>query len=711
MSFPTLRFGREITGDLEPAERREWLVTNGIGGYASGTVAGSLTRRYHGYLVAAITPPLGRTLLLSRLEDTVTYDGTSYELSTNHWTTGTLAPAGYRYVENFVLEGLIPTWTYACADALIEKRVWMERGANTTYVRYVYVRGGSPVRLNCRALVDYRGYHDTTHGYDPHARAQAVERGFSWRASDQAATLYVRAQGATCTLADEWYYGFALPREAERGLDDTDDHLHAATFETQLTPGQDITFVASTEADAPLVGGQALERRRTYEAQLLTRFRTTYAGITSRYVAPANGTAINGNGPANGSKNTYGQPSPGAPAWIEHLALAADQFVVDRSTPSEPDGKTIIAGYHWFGDWGRDTMISLPGLTLDLGDSATAAKILRTFAQFVSEGMLPNRFPDAGETPEYNTADATLWYFEAIRACYAASQDAQLLKDLFPVLAGIIDAHVKGTRFGIGVDPNDGLLRAGVPGVQLTWMDAKVGNWVVTPRIGKPVEINALWFNAVRTMETFAPLVGADPRPYTLLAKKASMNFDRFWNVHAGYCFDVIDGPKGNDPALRPNQLFLLSLHFRPYDRARELAILEACSRVLLTSYGLRSLSPRDPAYIGTYGGDQAKRDGAYHQGTTWGWLLGPFTIAYLRTRGDVAGARKLLAPFEDHLRDYGLGSIAEIFDGDAPFTPRGCIAQAWSVAECLRAFMRVTAAEAAERVASPEPPAPAERH
>jgi predicted glycogen debranching enzyme len=376
------------------------------------------------------------------------------------------------------------------------------------------------------------------------------------------------------------------------------------------------------------------------------------------------------------------------PAWIDRLVLAADQFIVERPLPDEPNGKTIIAGYHWFGDWGRDTMISLPGLTIATGRPEVARSILRTFAKYVDQGMLPNRFPDAGETPEYNTVDATLWYFEAIHTYYSATEDDDLLRELFPVLADVINWHCRGTRYNIHLDATDGLLYAGEPGVQLTWMDAKVGDWVVTPRIGKPIEVNALWYNALRTMAKFARQLSQPYQEYDAIADRALARFARFWNSEVGYCYDVLDGPNGDDASLRPNQIFAVSLPESPLTSAQQRGVVEACGRMLLTSHGLRSLSSEHPQYKGHYGGNQLQRDGAYHQGTTWGWLLGPFVLAHLRVYGNPTQACQFLEPMANHLCDRAMGSLSEIFDGDAPMTPRGCIAQAWTVAEVLRAWL-----------------------
>jgi len=392
--------------------------------------------------------------------------------------------------------------------------------------------------------------------------------------------------------------------------------------------------------------------------------------------------------------------SPDEPDWIRHLTLAADQFIVQRTSKHENPGKdsnsgsTVIAGYPWFGDWGRDTMIALPGLTLSTGRPQVAASILRTFAQFVSQGMLPNRFPDADEEPEYNTVDATLWYFHAIHQHFLYAADSSLVKELYPTLAGIIDWHQRGTRYNIHVDPDDGLLFAGEQGVQLTWMDAKVGDWVVTPRIGKPVEVNALWHNALRVMADLSGRLGKSKvaQTYREQAESVAENFRRrFWFQEGGYLFDVIDGPEiKQDPSLRPNQIFAVSLPSKILNDAQAQAVVDICARHLWVSYGLRSLAAGDPAYTGHYGGKPLQRDGAYHQGTVWGWLLGPFATAHYRVYGDAGLARSILAPMRHHLSDAGMGSISEIFDGDPPHTPRGCYAQAWSVSEILQAWQEI---------------------
>jgi len=388
-----------------------------------------------------------------------------------------------------------------------------------------------------------------------------------------------------------------------------------------------------------------------------------------------------------------------APCWVRQLALAADQFIVQREVRQQR-GISIIAGYPWFTDWGRDAMIALPGLTSVLGRHDIAFEVLETFARCADRGMLPNRFPDGDEPPEYNTVDATLWLFHAFAHWLSGERTREreparrLPRRLLQALLDIIEAHVAGTRFGIAVDPGDGLLRAGEPGVQLTWMDAKVGDWVVTPRMGKCVEVNALWLNALDVTARLAVQAGNEAAAQRCedLLTTASAHFERFWNDERGCLYDVIDvdGGTGCDASLRPNQIFAVSLPYSPLPVEQMRCVVDTCARELLTSYGLRTLSARESAYVGRYEGDVRQRDGAYHQGTVWSWLLGPFTLAHHRVYGDAALAQSFLQPMAQHLRDACIGSISEIFDGDAPHTARGCFAQAWSVGEILRAWARL---------------------
>lgn len=661
-------FGREICGNLHTAESREWLVTNGIGGFASGTVSGLLTRRYHGLLMAALKPPLGRTLMLSKLDETVTYggiypdNGRIYPLHANRWADGTREPDGFKHLNRFHLEGTTPVWTYACANALLEKRIWMKQGENTTYIQYKLTRATGPMTFEAKAFINYRDYHNTTIMNDWQPVTEPIANGLKFTVFPGAQPLYLRTDADEITPQFDWYEGFFLSIEDYRGQNDVEeDHIYAAHIRTILRPGQTLTIVASTEPDVPLDSDAALAERVAYETALQTSAQK--AGLKDCWTPE-----------------------------IAQLVLAADQFIVKRPTKRDANGRSLIAGYHWFSDWGRDTMIALPGITLTTGRPEIAASILRTYAQFIDQGMIPNRFPDAGETPEYNTVDATLWYFQAIRSYYQATNDLALVRDLYPALQEIIKWHRRGTRYNIHMD-KDGLLYAGEEGVQLTWMDAKVDNWVVTDRIGKPVEINALWYNALCTMSEFAEALGVDGREYDTLAGIAKTGFSAFWNDEMGYCYDVLDTPEQKpDLSLRPNQLLAISLPYSPLTPQQQRSVVDACARHLLTAHGLRSLSNDDPAYIGTYGGDRYKRDGAYHQGTAWGWLIGPFISAHLRVYKNPQEALSYLTPLLYHLRDHGVGTLSEIFDGDPPFTPRGCIAQAWSVAEVLRVWQEIHA-------------------
>jgi predicted glycogen debranching enzyme len=676
-TFPSeVDFGREICCDLPAAESREWLVTNGIGGYAFGTIAGHQTRCYHGLLVAALQPPLGRTLLLAKLDETARYASEEFELFTNRWADGAVAPEGYRNIERFHLEGTTPVWTFALADALLEKRIFMPSGANTTYVLYRLVRAGSPVELSIKVLADYGDEHCVTVGKTRPMDVTLVEGGLQVVAFDGASPLYVLSDSATARPAAEWYRNFELAVERARGLPDHTDRFFAGELNARIAPGGSLTIVASTAATPSLIGEAAFAKRQSETGALLDRF-----------FAANNGSAQ--------------APSPA----IQQLVLAADQFIAARPLDGADDAKTILAGYPWFSDWGRDTMIALPGLCLSTGRPWLARNILRTFSRFVSEGMLPNQFPRAGAAPVYNTVDATLWYFEAVRQYFEATSDIGLLHELYPVLDNIMDAHVRGTRYHIQVDPADGLLYAGEPGVQLTWMDAKVGDRVVTPRIGKPVEVNALWLNAAEAMAGFARALGRNATRYEGLAERARTGFARFWNSQKQFCYDVIDapgGPDSKDAALRPNQILAVSLPETALAAGQQRAVVDVCARELLTSFGLRSLGRNETGYRGRYAGSPEERDDAYHQGTVWGWLLGPFALAHLRVYRDVAAAMSFLEPMFAHIQAAGLGTASEIFDGEPPFTPNGCIAQAWTVGETLRAWRAITAAREKEDATRP---------
>lgn len=649
-----IHFGREITGDLITALRREWLVTNGIGGYAMGTVAGARTRRYHGLLVAAVNPPAGRALMLAGLDTWITVGHARYPLVTHDWAAGVVLPDGYRHLESFGLDGTIPIFTYAVGGAQIVQRIWMSHGHNTTYITYTYARGAEPINLELTPLCTYRDHHGITAGSDTSSPiVNELKGGVEVIMEPGTLPLCLYANTGEIVLGREWWWAFQLDQETRRGLSDQEDLFAATTITASLPPGATFCLVATTE-QRPVSWKEALEAERERQAGLL-------------------------------KASSVGED---APEWIRQLVLAADQFIVDRPIDEGGTGKSVIGGYPWFSDWGRDTMIGLPGLTLATGRPEVAAAILRTFARFVDRGMLPNRFPGTGDAPEYNTVDATLWYFVAIHHYLDAQNDNALAAELYPVLVDIIDWHLKGTRYGIKVDPEDHLLYAGEPGVQLTWMDAKIGDWVVTPRTGKPVEINALWYNALRIIASMAARQGQDEDAarYEAMARKVQDSFnERFWSGE--YLCDVIDTPDGDDTTLRPNQLMVVALPYALLDYQKSKAVVDVCARHLLTSLGMRSLDPAASGYVGQHTGTPRQRDSAYHQGTVWSWLIGPFVSAYYKVYNDAQEAFSFLRPMNDHLYDAGLGTISEIFDGDPPHTPSGACAQAWSVGEVLRVW------------------------
>jgi predicted glycogen debranching enzyme len=660
-----IRFGREICGDLMQAERREWWLANGVGGYAAGTIAGTLTRRYHGLLIAPVYPPLGRMLVLAKADATLMDGEQAWPLFSNRWSGATVDPAGHSHIECFELDGRLPVWRYALGPHRVEMRIWMEPGANTTYVAYRLqpdrMTAGRALKLDVTLLANARDHHGQTQDLQPQITSEGERLRVSF--ADQFA-LHVQAQGGRIDAAHDWFHNFDLPVEQQRGLPDRDNHLCVGRAYLELKSGEWVGLTASLDADASADLARALMRARTHEAKVLARAKDAIKELTD------------------------------APPWVDQLILAADSFIFARPLPEVPDGESVIAGYPWFGDWGRDTMISLPGLTLATGRTDSARRILQTFARFVDRGMLPNVFPGDGQAPEYNTVDAALWYVEAWRAYIEATGDDAALRKVFPVLQDILDGYREGTRYGIHMDANDGLVYAGEPGVQLTWMDAKVGDWVVTPRIGKPVEINALWYNAHLIMQAFAKRLGMTGNAYAQQAERIRKGFQRFVRADGDGLFDVLDGPDGADATLRPNQIFAVCLSYSPLDADRQARVAETCARHLLTSYGLRSLAASHPDYRPVYQGDVRSRDSAYHQGPVWGWLLGSFALAHYRVYGDAAAAQAYLEPLRDHLFDAGLGTVSEIFDGAPPHTPRGCPAQAWSVACALEAWLALERAK-----------------
>jgi 4-alpha-glucanotransferase len=655
MSDP-IRFGRDICGDLAQAERREWWLTNGLGGYAGGTIAGTLTRRYHGLLIAPVHGAMDRQLLMAKADAALALAGREWPLFTNRWYGDVVEPAGYRNIEQFRLQGRMPVWRFACADRIVEMRIWMVDGEHTTYVAYRCTGGGDePARLRLKLLVNHRDHHGNMPVRGTTAALKQTDNRLEieW---PQGGRLYLHATPADIEPRQDWYEGFLLKQEAARGLTAIDNNLSLGQLIFNLQEGEWVGFAATLNEGLQFDLPAAMQRFRDRDQRLSQ------------------------------------PPSEGLsePGWVAQMRLSADSFLIKRVLPSGEVGDSIIAGYPWFGDWGRDTMISLAGLTLAVGRLESARSILMSYAKLVDQGQLPNRFTDRGETAEYNTVDAALWYFDAWHAYLEVSDDLDSLQQIYPVLQSIIEWHIKGTRYGIGMDPQDYLLRAGEAGVQLTWMDAKVGNWVVTPRTGKAVEINALWYNALMIMVGFAEHLGESAREYAQLAKAVKTSFKRFIHPDGEGLFDLLDGPNGDDSSLRPNQILAVSLFHSPLDPDQQKQVVEICSRELLTSHGLRSLSPRHKDYAHHYKGGVADRDGAYHQGTVWAWLLGHYAWAEYLVSGDALAAQQRLEPLGDHLKDAGLGHVSEIFDADPPHQPRGAPAQAWSVATILVAWQRL---------------------
>jgi predicted glycogen debranching enzyme len=678
--FTMITVPKEICTDLDRALTKEWVVANGIGGYASSTVTGANTRRYHGLLVAALKPPVDRTVLLSKIDEEAIVGKQTFYLGTNEYPDGKVLPGGFEHIDAFSIQDGIPTTTFRLGKALLHKTVWMEHGHNTTYVRYTY-EGRGPCQLVLHPLCNYRDYHDSTTGSPDHDfEVEELDTGCMVTARPGATPLWLTTSPeATFERTGAWLWNFVYRGEVERGYEDTDDLYAPGAFRVVLKRGQSITVVASTEP--PEVTSHMAEAFEREQARARGLYRA--AGLKR---GDENGDAADPNAPIE--------------AMVAQLVLAADSFIVQRKVSRGGDTietPSVLAGYHWFTDWGRDTMISLLGLTLPTGRGREAGKVLQTFGIFARDGLIPNHFPDSGQAPHYNTADGTLWMFAATEALARGRGNITVARNLYPLLADIIAWHLRGTHYGIKVDPSDGLLMAGTEGVQLTWMDAKVEDWVVTPRQGKPVEINALWYNALRVMDSLRVSLGRtvvrggkeELPDFHALANQVRESFRRrFWFDGGNYLFDVIDGPNGHDFSIRPNQVFAISLSNDLLTVDQQRSVLECVRKHLLTPYGLRTLSPEDPGYITNYVGNRRERDGAYHQGTVWPWLLGAYFDAVRNVEGAEAAAeelRSMLPALRSHLANAGLGSISEIFDADPPHAPKGTISQAWSVAELLR--------------------------
>lgn len=637
-------------------QSREWLVTNGLGGYACGSLSGRPERRFHGYLIAALPAPLGRVLMLSHLEVTARLpDGRIVMLDEDH-------------LVELRLELGLPRWRYEIGPYTIEQRVVVLHGQNTVHVGFSLISGDQRVRLRVRPFVGWRAHEGRVEGAPNTGAVHVIGDRYELQpAHAELPPLRLHVVGGQRALTmDPALRSVEYSIERDRGYDHQGLIASPGYIRVDLTAGQDATLIASTESWETML---ALGPSAALEAEVSRRLGLIRAAAPSLREGVA-----------------------------AELVLAADQFViapmtrVEEAARAHAEGdelRTVIAGYPWFTDWGRDTMISLEGLTLHTGRFQEAGRILRTFAHAVRDGLVPNLFPEGANEGLYHTADASLWFFHAVARYVEMTGDRETLAYILPVLRKIADAHIVGTRFGIGVDPADGLIRQGMEGYQLTWMDAKVDDWVVTPRRGKAVEINALFYNALRLLTAWMVESGeaAAAATYETAANRCKASFAaRFWCEAKGHLYDVIDGERGHDDACRPNQLFAIALPYPILDPSRWAQVVEVCGRELLTPVGLRSLSRDHPDYKERYFGDLRARDAAYHQGTVWGWLIGPFVDAWRKVHPeDLDGLRKVITSFDPHMGEACVGTVSEIFDAEPPYTARGCFAQAWSVAELLR--------------------------
>ncbi|KAB2880612.1 glycogen debranching protein [bacterium] len=648
-----ITFPRETCSDYYFATQKEWLETNGIGGFASSTIIGANVRRYHGLLVASLKPPTHRFVLLSKLEENISINGKTYEFSTNQYPF-IIYPEGHKNIERFEYD-VYPRFIYRFNDTIIEKSVIMLHGENSTIIRYRVVKSEQPVTLTVRPLCAFRDYHSLSH--ENSALNHNIQKGknrFSIHPYLDLPAIHMVHNTGQIDPKFFWYKNSEYRKEQERGLDFAEDVFSPVLLNAQLCADESLDMVVTTDEKRLETPPSAIGN--LFDQEILRRVELI-------------------------------KTMPLKDKLAKSLALAADSFIVQKQDKAH----TVIAGYHWFSDWGRDTMISLTGLTLSCGKYDIAKSILRTFSNYISEGMLPNRFPDLDESPEYNNVDGTLWYFIAIYNYVSYTKDLEFVRnELYVKLKDIIDWHLRGTRYHIKMD-SDGLLFAGEEGIQLTWMDAKVGDWVVTPRTGKPVEINALWYNVLCVMRELAKQLNQprDSESFAALAEKTKKSFnEQFWNADKSCLYDFINGEFKNED-VRPNQIFAVSLPFEILDKVKQKDLVSVVERELLTCCGLRSLSDLNDRFIGTYSGDPYHRDGAYHQGTVWPWLIGAYLEAYLKVHGYSSDSKlyceKIVRPFEQQLTDGGIGTISEIVDGAEPHLPKGCISQAWSVAEILR--------------------------
>ncbi len=638
---------KNVLNNYNEAIQHEWLETNGLGGWSGSSIIGCNTRRYNGLLVAATVPPAERMNLLNKLDETIIINNERFELSTNNYGD-VVSPKGYQYLSSFTKK-LFPEWIYEVNGIQLRKTIAMVHGENTTLIVYKVEKGAQPFILALLPLISARGYHSLQHAYNNIFWDVKFENGiFKNQPYYGAPNIYISIPGAAYKHDPRWFYKVNYSIEKYRGLDFEEDLFNHGIFTVELKEGDSLGIIVSTENPENKNAHDLLEKESLRREALLN---------------------------GHGNNET-----------VQQLILAADQFIVKRGE----DFKTVIAGYHWFTDWGRDTMISLPGLCLSTGRYEDAKKIIAAFAKSVSMGMLPNRFQDNGEEPEYNNVDGTLWYFIAVHKYLKATNDTDfVINEILPVLKDIIDWHFKGTRYNIHAN-EDGLLYAGEIGQQLTWMDARIGTWVVTPRMGKPVEIQALWYNVLKIFSELLDLNNQqdDAELVNISAEKAKKSFaEKFWYGEGDYLYDVIDENGNPDTEIRPNQLFAISLPFALIEGEQAKAILKIMEEQLYTPVGLKSLPKSDVHYVPVYEGDAYHRDSSYHEGTVWSWLLGPYVDAIMKSKSKnkKTKAKKIIEDFQYHLNEGCIGSVSEIFDADAPHHPRGCVAQAWGVGEILR--------------------------
>lgn len=648
-----VRFEQAVLQDLASALRLEWLETDGLGGFASSTIVGASTRRYHGLLIAATAPPVGRRMLVAKVEDRLQMDTPLCEMSCNIYQDA-VYPTGHLCQREFRLDPW-PVFTWSDAGVTLQKSIFMPHKMGLTVIRYDLLEAPHACWLRARPLIAGRDMHHLQRAnHDLRPSIQLTPDTCTIQPYDDASRMVLYHLHGDFKADGLWFYNFKYFQEQDSGLDYIEDLYSPGEIAWLIRPGETVWLVLGRQKPQNFDGETLMQAERERREELAEPF--------------------------------------GNDRVAQRLALAADQFIVDRTVRDVPS-KTIIAGYPWFGDWGRDTMIALFGLTLTTKRYADCRAMLKTFVSEMRNGLVPNLFAEASGDAWYNTVDATLWLFVALRRYYQATRDLEFIRELWPALKVSLQAHVQGTDYTIHMD-SDGLLSAGDRTTQLTWMDAKVEDWVVTPRHGKAVEINGLWYNALKIGEYFATKLDDEKAvgEYGRLAKATRNGFEQFWSDELGYCYDVLR-PDGPDPALRPNQLITCAMPYTVLSGERVRSILQKVNENLLTPYGLRTLAPSCEGFCPTYGGDRRARDSAYHQGTVWPWLLGPYLTTYFCSKGVTPETRlhirTLVQPLVDHLDQACLGSISEIFDAGEPYAPHGCMAQAWSVGEFLRCWVR----------------------